>query len=78
MNTILRKHIRTGCTTSLATVKRKCCRMTERIGQLHPHSVAVEAEAMDAVEAMATEAEEMVDMAPPNKELNSSNKPLMI
>ena len=40
--------------------------------------VAVEAKEMDAVEAAAMEAEEVVDMVPPNEELSNSSKQLMI
>ena len=40
--------------------------------------MVAEAKEMDAVEAAAMEAEEMVDIIPPNEELNNLNKLSMI
>ena len=79
MNTILRNHVQTGYTTSLAKVKRKCCKMTEQIEQSHHSHMVVAAaetkdEELDAMEAVAMEDEEMVDMAPPNERLSSLSK----
>ena len=71
MNTILRNHIRTGFLTNLARVRRTCYKMTERIEQLHQSHMVDEAKEMDAVEAAAMEAEEILDMVPPNEESNS-------
>ena len=52
--------------------------MIERIEQSHQNETLPEAEAMDAVEAVAMEAEKMVDMVPPNEESSSSSKQLTI
>ena len=79
MITILRNHTQTGDTTSLAKVKRKCCKMTEQIGQLpQNHTMVAEAEEMNAMEVRAMEDEEMVDMAPPKERLSSLSKLKMI